>query len=328
VLLTPSCTDALEMAALLLGVGPGDEVIVPSFTFVSTANAFALFGATPVFADSDPRTLSVSAKTIEPLIGPRTKAIVTVHYGGVPTDLDALTALADDRGVVLIEDNAHGLLGEWNGKPLGSFGALATLSFHETKNFSSGEGGALLVNDPAFAERAEILREKGTNRSRFFRGLVDKYTWVDVGSSYLMADPLAAILCAQFDDAAQIQGRRHAAWAAYATELEAWADSEGIRLPMTPGAASHPAHLFWMWMPTADSRGRFIAHMRENGVQTVFHYQALHESPMGMAVRGDLMPPLPVAAAASSHLVRLPLFSDIRDDEVERVIEVARAFRD
>lgn len=326
VLLTPSCTDALEMAALLLGIGPGDEVIVPSFTFVSTANAFALFGARPVFADSDADTMNITAQTVEPLIGPRTKAIVVVHYGGVAHDLDGLCELADARGVPLVEDNAHGLLGAWMGRPLGSFGALSTLSFHETKNFSSGEGGALVVNDPGMVERAEVLREKGTNRTRFFKGLVDKYTWVDLGSSYLMADPLAAILCAQFQDAEVIQGRRRSAWQAYAHELREWADHVGVRLPVVPSSAAHPSHLFWMWMPSLQMRAAFITHMRDRGVQAVFHYQALHESPMGCAFRDDDTP-LPVASAASGHLVRLPLFSDIRVDEVEQVIEAAKDFR-
>lgn len=326
VLLTPSCTDALEMSALLLDIGPGDEVIVPSFTFVSTANAYALFGARPVFADSDPVTLNITAESIAAQITPRTKAIVVVHYGGVACDMDGILRLAGSHGIPVIEDNAHGLLGSTNGSPLGSFGAMATLSFHETKNFSSGEGGALVLNDPAFVERAEILREKGTNRSRFFRGQVDKYTWVDKGSSFLLADPLAAVLCAQFAHADVIQDRRHRAWRAYADGLSDWARRVGAELPVIPSSADHPAHLYWMWMPSLEMRTAFISHMRAHGVQAVFHYQALHEAPMGASFGADPAS-CPVASRATTNLVRLPVFSDMRDHEIEAVLEATSAFQ-
>ncbi len=328
VLLTPSCTDALEMAALLCELQPGDEVIVPSFTFVSTANAFLLSGAVPVFADSDPVTMNMSPESVERVATTRTRAVVVVHYGGVPCEMDFFTQFCRDRDLILIEDNAHGLLGVHRDRPLGTFGDLSCLSFHETKNFSSGEGGALVVNSPALLGRAEILREKGTNRSAFFRGAVDKYTWVDLGSSYLMADPLAALLVAQLQAAEEIQGRRHAAWTRFDAELFEWADNNRITLGstwVTEQSIKHPAHLFWMRMPDADVRHRFIAHMRRCGVQAAFHYQALNVSPMGLRLGGALGE-CPVAESASDTLVRLPLFSDIRADEVELTIEAARAF--
>lgn len=325
VLPTPSCTDALEMAALLAGVGPGDEVIVPSYTFVSTANAFALLGATPVFADSDPGTLNIDPDAVEHLINDRTRAVVLVHYAGVACEMDRVRAIVDKHDLILIEDNAHGLFGSHDGRPLGSFGHLATLSFHETKNISCGEGGALVVNDAALLDRAEVVWEKGTNRKQFFRGDVDKYTWVDRGSSYLLAEPLAAALCAQLDFADEIQGRRGRAWARYHNHLTAWAHHLGIRLPHVPAGSEHPSHLYWMAFPDLAMRTSFIDHMREHGVHSVFHYQALSASPMGKTL-GAEPGACPVAEQASSTVARLPLFSDIHSSEVDRVVETALAF--
>jgi dTDP-4-amino-4,6-dideoxygalactose transaminase len=314
------------MCALLAGIGPGDEVIVPSYTFVSSANAFALFGATPVFADSDPDTLNIDPDSVASLMSDRTRAIVVVHYGGVPCDMNALCSIASRAGACLIEDNAHGLFGSYQGRPLGSFGALSTLSFHETKNISCGEGGALVVNDPALVDRAEIIWEKGTNRSQFFRGQVDKYTWVDKGSSYLLAEPLAAALCAQLDFADEIQRRRRTAWNGYQEELATWAADQGIRLPHVPGDADHPSHLYWMACPDLTMRSAFIQHMRRQDVHAVFHYQALSASPAGMLL-GIAPDGCPVAEAASDTVVRLPLFSDMQPDELERVIEATLSFR-
>ena len=325
VLMTPSCTDALEMTALLLGIGPGDEVVVPSFTFVSTANAFAMFGARVVFADVRPDTMNIDPDAVREVVTDRTRAIVVVHYGGVACDMDALSAISAATGVPLIEDNAHGLLGTVDGTPLGSLAPLATLSFHQTKNFSCGEGGALLINDPQFTARAEVLREKGTNRTQFLRGDVDRYTWVDAGSSYLLSDVLAALLQAQFDDADAIQGRRLHAWRSYDAALATWAAGLGIARPVVPQSAEHPAQLYWLLMPDAAMRTAFIAHLRAQGVSAAFHYQALNASPMGMA-SGGVPGTCPVAEMASDRLVRLPVFSDIGADECARVIDAVLTF--
>ena len=323
--LTPSCTDALEMCALLTGVGPGDEIIVPSYTFVSTANAFALFGATPVFADAYPSTLNIDPESVASLISERTRAIVVVHYAGIACDMDALCRIAAEHGVHLIEDNAHGLFGSYRGRPLGSFGGLSTLSFHETKNISCGEGGALVVNDPALMDRAEIIWEKGTNRSQFFRGQVDKYTWVDKGSSYLLAEPLAAAVCAQLDFAEEIQRRRRAAWTTFQTGLPDWAARLGIRLPHIPEGVDHPSHLYWMAFPDLAMRSAFIEHMRHEHVQVVFHYQALSASAMGLRL-GAIPGACSVAEAASDTTVRLPVFSDMRPDEIAHILQAALSF--
>ena len=326
ILLTPSCTDALEMAALLLDLQPGDEVIVPAYTFVSTANAFAMFGARPVFADVRPEDMNLDPDSVSDLTSPRTRAIVPVHYGGVACDMDRLLDIAADVGALVVEDNAHGLFGsDVHGRPLGSIGHLSTLSFHETKNISCGEGGALLLNDPAMVTRAEVLREKGTNRTLFFRGEVDRYTWVDLGSSYLLADPLAAVLVAQLEDADAIQARRRTAFERYALDLADWADAVDVRLGLPASEANHPSHLFWMLMPDLDTRSAFIAHMRARGVHAVFHYQALNASPMG-ARFGAAAGQCPVAEDATDRLVRLPVFSDITPDEVARAIEATVAF--
>ena len=284
-LLTTSCTHALEMSAMLLDLAAGDEVIVPAFTFVSTVNAFVLRGARIVFADVRDDTLNLDETKLGALVTKRTKAIVPVHYGGVGCEVDAIDDIAKACGAVVIEDNAHGLFARYRGKTLGTFGALATQSFHDTKNFTSGEGGALIVNDKRFTERAEILREKGTNRSRFFRGQVDKYTWVDIGSSYVMSDLLAALLLSQLESRVDIQAQRERVWNRYATELADWARAHDARLPVVPAHCEQAFHVFYLRL-AAERRGPFIEHLAARGVQAVFHYQPLHLSPMGLAHGG------------------------------------------
>lgn len=324
-LLTTSCTHALEMAALLLDVKPGDEVILPSFTFVSTANAWVLRGAVPVFADIRPDTLNIDERQIELLVTPRTKAIVPVHYGGVGCEMDAILDIARRHGLAVVEDNAHGLFGRYRGRPLGSFGAMAALSFHETKNISCGEGGALLLNDPALVARAEILREKGTNRSAFFRGQIDKYTWVDIGSSYLPSEILAAFLWAQLEAADTIQRRRHAIWNRYAGALVTWAENEHVRLPQSPVHCDHPAHLFHLLMPSAADRDRLIEHLRVRDVNSVFHYMPLHASPM--ARRWPLRAPCPETERVSARLLRLPLYAGLEPVTQDVVIDAVMSYR-
>ncbi|MGE0549190.1 MAG: dTDP-4-amino-4,6-dideoxygalactose transaminase [Kofleriaceae bacterium] len=329
VLLTTSCTHALELSALLLELAPGDEVIIPSFTFVSTANAFALRGAKPVFADIDPRTLNLSPASVEARITPRTKAIVPVHYAGIACDLDALSAIATrtpGSPIAIVEDNAHGLFGTWRGRPLGSFGLLATQSFHDTKNVTCGEGGALVINDPGLLVRAEILREKGTDRARFFRGEVDKYTWVDLGSSYLPSELLAAMLVVQLDAATAIQSKRHAVWRRYHDELASWADRNGIARPHVPFEADHSAHLYWMRVRDLDARQRLIAHLASRGIGATFHYQPLNVSDMGRSYGGQ-PGDCPVSELAADTLVRLPVYPDLGAEEVDRVVSAVTAFK-
>ncbi len=325
VLLTTSCTHALEMAALLLDIQPGDEVIVPSFTFVSTANAFVLRGATPIFADSRPDTLNMDEKHLESLVSEKTKAIVPVHYGGIGCEMDAILALAARHNIAVIEDNAHGLFGKYNGKPLGTFGCLATQSFHETKNISCGEGGALVVNDAHFIERAEILREKGTNRSRFFRGLVDKYSWVDVGSSYLPSDLLAAFLFAQLERHQQIQTKRQQIWERYFYELNDWAQSNGVILPTVPAHCEQAWHMFYMIMPSLKHRQGLIAHLKAHGILSVFHYLPLHLSEMGQKFGGKVGQ-CPITEDCSDRLIRLPFYNSLTDQEQEKVIQAICQF--
>jgi dTDP-4-amino-4,6-dideoxygalactose transaminase len=322
-LLTTSCTHALEMAALLLDIRAGDEVIVPSFTFVSTVNAFVLRGAKPVFADIRPDTLNLDETQLESLITPRTKAIVPVHYAGVACELDAILAIAARAGATVVEDNAHGLFGRYRGKELGTFGALATQSFHDTKNFTCGEGGALLLNDTRFVERAEILREKGTDRSKFFRGQVDKYTWVDLGSSYVLSDILAALLFSQLEARIEIQRQRARIWARYGAEL-AELPARGIRLPVVPAHCDQAFHMFYLLVPDG-RRTAFIEHMKSRGVQVVFHYQPLHASPMGLSF-GGRVGMCPVTERVAEELVRLPMYHDLTDDDHGRVIDAVRAF--
>lgn len=324
-LLTTSCTHALEMAALLLEVGPGDEVIVPSFTFVSTVNAFILRGARPVFADIRPDTLNMDEALLERLITPRTRAIVPVHYAGVGCEMDAIMAIAARRGVAVVEDNAHGLFGRYRGRPLGTFGCLATQSFHETKNITCGEGGALLINDPSLAERAEIIRDKGTDRSRFLRGQVDKYTWVDVGSSYPPSDMLAAFLYAQLERREAIQARRRAIWERYMAGLELWAVESGVGLPVVPAHCEQAYHMFYMLLPTEADRDALIAHLKAHGVLAVFHYVPLHLAPMGRGYGygpGDC----PLTEALSARLLRLPFYNDLSAADQERVIAAVASF--
>ena len=326
VLLTTSCTHALEMAALLLDLKEGDEVIVPSFTFVSTANAFAVHGARLVFCDVRPDTLNLDERKLEGLVGPRTRAIVPVHYAGIGCEMERILAIATKIGAVVIEDNAHGFLGKWRGTSLGTFGAMATLSFHETKNFTCGEGGALVINDTRFLERAEILREKGTNRSRFFRGEVDKYSWVDLGSSYLPSDMLAAYLLAQLEARDEILATRRKVFLAYQADLAAWASRTGARLPAVPNEAEPSFHMFYVLLPDHRARQAFIAHTRERAIQCVFHYVPLHSSAAGRRY-GSAPGGCPVTDDVSERIVRLPLFNDLTDGEQRRVIEAVCEFR-
>ena len=325
-LITTSCTHALEMSALLIECQPGDEVIFPSFTFVSTVNAFVLRGVRPVFADVRPDTLNLDETQIEDLITPLTKAIVPVHYAGVACEMDAILEIASRHGLSVIEDNAHGLFGRYKGRYLGTLGCLATQSFHETKNFTSGEGGALLINDPRYIERAEIIREKGTNRSRFFRGQVDKYTWVDVGSSYLPSDILAAFLYAQLESRQQIQGKRRWLWENYNQHLKDWAGENGVRLPVIPGHCEQTYHMFYMLMPSLDVRQDFIAYLKTRGIQSVFHYLPLHLSDMGQRFGGK-PGDCPVTEDISDRLVRLPFYNSLSSSDLEDVIGAVVEYR-
>ncbi len=325
VLLTSSCTHALEMAALLLNIEPGDEVIVPSFTFVSTINAFVLRGARPVFVDIRPDTLNLDERLIEAAVTPRTKAIVPVHYAGVGCEMDIIMEIARRRRIAVVEDNAHGMLGAYRGRKLGTFGALATQSFHETKNFTCGEGGALLVNEPAFFERAEIIREKGTNRSRFFRGQIDKYTWIDVGSSYLPSDILAAFLFAQLECCDEIQAKRERIWNAYRDRLRDWAEKQGVRQPVIPEHCQQPFHMFYLLLPDLQARQALIAHLRGRGILGVFHYLPLHLSEMGRRFGGDRNR-CPITEDISDRLLRLPFYNDFSVEEQNTVIEAIQEF--
>lgn len=324
-LLTTNCTHALEMAALLLNLEPGDEVIIPSFTFVSTVNAFVLRGAKPVFADIRPDTLNLDEGQLESLITPRTRAIVPVHYAGVGCAMDVIGEIAARHGLTVIEDNAHGLFGRYRGQYLGTFGSLATQSFHETKNFTCGEGGALLINDPALIERAEVIREKGTNRSRFFRGMVDKYTWVDVGSSYLPSDALAAYLWAQFEAKDDIQARRERLWNRYHAELAGWANAHGVRQPTVPPECEQAYHMYYLLLPSLEARTALIAHLKAQSILAVFHYLPLHLSDMGLGFGGQ-PGDCPVTEDLSDRLLRLPFYNSMIADEQTRVIEALHSF--
>jgi dTDP-4-amino-4,6-dideoxygalactose transaminase len=313
------------MSALLLDLKEGDEVIVPSFTFVSTVNAFALRNVTPVFADVRPDTLNIDESRLEALITPRTRAIVVVHYAGVGCEMDAILEIAARHGIPVVEDNAHGLFGKYKGKPLGTFGVMATQSFHETKNFTCGEGGALLINDTQYIEEAEILREKGTNRSRFFRGQVDKYTWVNVGSSYLPSDLLAAFLLAQLEEREQIQARRRQIWETYYKELGAWAEENHVSMPFVPSHCEQTYHMFYMLFPSLERRQAAIAHLKERGIQAVFHYLPLHLSPMGEKYGGKAGD-CPVTERISDQLLRLPFYTNMTEQEQMQVIEAVKEF--
>ena len=325
-LLTHSCTAALEMAAILCDLKPGDEVIMPSFTFVSTANAFVLRGAVPVFVDIRPDTLNLDERLVAGAVTPRTRAIVPVHYAGVACEMDALMALARERDLVVVEDAAQGVLAEYKGAKLGAIGHLGCLSFHETKNVISGEGGALLVNDPRFVERAEIIREKGTNRAQFFRGEVDKYTWVDIGSSFLPSELIGAFLWAQLEHAEQINARRIAACAAYRAGLEPLAAEGRLVLPQPePAGVKANGHLFYILLKDLATRTRLIAHLRDRGIHSVFHYVPLHSAPAGRKF-GRAGGPLSVTDDVAERLLRLPLHYGLAEEQVAAIVAEIQAF--
>ncbi|MBI4666262.1 MAG: dTDP-4-amino-4,6-dideoxygalactose transaminase [Nitrospinae bacterium] len=321
-MITHSCTAALEMAAILAGIEPGDEVIMPSYTFVSTANAFVLRGAVPVFVDIREDTLNMDEGKIEEAITPRAKAIAPVHYAGVGCEMDAIMEIAARRGLVVIEDAAQGAMSSYKGKPLGTFGQMGALSFHETKNIVSGEGGALLVNDPAFTERAEIIREKGTNRSKFLSGQVDKYTWVDIGSSYLPGEIVAAFLLAQLEEAERITHDRLAIWDTYHKAFEGGEKAGLFRRPVTPAHCAHNAHMYYLLLPDPAKRADFISHLKESGVMSVFHYVPLHSSPAGKKL-GRAHGSMKNTIGLSERIVRLPLWVGMAPTEINRVVELA-----
>lgn len=326
VLLTTSCTHALEMAAILLNIGPGDEFIVPSFTFVSTVNAFVLRGARPVFIDIRQDTLNMDETQLKRHISERTRAIVPVHYAGVACEMDRILEIAENCQIAVIEDNAHGLFGKYKQKYLGTLGGMATLSFHETKNFTCGEGGALIINESKYIERAEIIREKGTDRSRFFRGEVDKYTWVDIGSSFLPSDILAAFLWAQLESRESIQAKRKWIWNFYQSHLQEWAAVEGIRLPVVPPGCEQPYHMYYLILRSARDREALMDYLRKRGISTVFHYVPLHQSKMGRKFGygdGDF----PVTERVSDRIVRLPFHNHLTEDDVSYVVRALHEFK-
>jgi len=322
--LTPSCTAALEMAAILADVGPGDEVIVPTFTFVSTANAFAARGATPVFVDVDERTLNLDARAVARAITDRTRAIVVMHYGGVACEMDAVMALAARHGLLVIEDAAHALPAAVDGRPLGSIGQLATFSFHETKNIQCGEGGALVVNDAALVQRAEIVQEKGTNRSAFFRGAADRYTWLELGSSYLMSEVSAAFLWAQMEEAEATTAERRRIWARYDDAFAELELAGVVRRPGVPRGCEHSGHLYYLLLGGEGARDALIAALARVGVHAVFHYVPLGSSPGGRRFGREPEPAL-LAESLSRRLVRLPLWVGMDEGDVARVVDGVHA---
>jgi dTDP-4-amino-4,6-dideoxygalactose transaminase len=325
VLLTTSCTHALELSALLLDIKAGDEVIVPSFTFPSTATAFSLRGARVVFCDVHSTTLNLDEHMLESLVSERTRAVVPIHYAGVGCEMDSILRIADREGLAVVEDNAHGLFGAYRGKPLGTFGVLATQSFHETKNCTCGEGGALVVNDERMASRAEVLREKGTNRKSFFRGEVDKYTWVDEGSSYVISDILAGFLAGQLEASDEIQAARARIWHRYADALDKWALSIDATLPHVPDHCQQPYHMFYVLLPSLEYRTALIEHMRAAGILAVFHYLPLHLSPMGQR-HGGRRGMCPVTEDVSDRLLRLPFYVGLSPAEQDDVIDSILGF--
>lgn len=323
-LLTHSCTAALEMAAILAGIQPGDEVIMPSYTFVSTANAFVLRGAVPVFVDIRPDTLNIDEARIEAAITPRTRVIAPVHYAGVSCEMDTIMDIARRHNLLVIEDAAQGITSTYKGRPLGSIGHMAALSFHETKNIISGEGGALLINDPKFVERAEMIREKGTNRSQFFRGQVDKYTWVDIGSSYLPGEVIAAFLWAQMEEADAINKRRLSIWANYHQCFAGLEQAAKVRRPSIPHECVHNAHMYYLLLPNLEQRTAFIEQLKTKGINTVFHYIPLHSSPFGQTTgrtHGDMTN----TNSTGVRLVRLPMWVGLEDQLAEVIAEVVTA---
>jgi len=326
-LLTHSCTAALEMAAILSDAGPGDEVIMPSFTFVATANAFVLRGATPVFVDIRPDTLNLDEAKIEAALTPRTRAIVPIHYAGVGCEMDTIMDIAARHKLLVVEDAAQGILARYKDRPLGAIGHMASLSFHETKNVMSGEGGALLLNDDQLVERAEIIREKGTDRSRFFRGQVDKYTWIDIGSSFLPGEMVAAFLAAQLEAAAEITRRRIAMWERYHAAFAELEDEGLLRRPIVPADRAHNGHIYYLLLPSLAARTAFMQAMNRHGVSTVFHYIPLHSSPGGRRF-GRAAGELPVTDELSDRLVRLPLwvgFEEFQEQVIASIVEVLRS---
>lgn len=325
VLLTHSCTAALEMSALLCDLGPGDEVIMPSFTFVSTANAFLLRGARPSFVDIRPDTLNLDESLVEAAVTSRTKAIIPVHYAGVACDMDPLLEVAHRYGLRVIEDAAQGIEATYKGRPLGGIGDLGALSFHETKNLISGEGGALVIQDNELLQRAEIIRDKGTNRASFFRGEVDKYTWVDLGSSFLPSELVAAFLYAQLEEANRVMSRRRAIFQSYRRALEDLEQRGWLRLPEIPEDCRHNGHMFYILLPTGEQRNGLLDYFKRVGINAVFHYIPLHESPMGLRV-ADLRGTLPVTEEMSRRLLRLPCYYGLTDEQQGRVISELRSW--
>lgn len=324
-LLTHSCTAALEMAAILADIQPGDEVIMPSYTFVSTANAFVLRGGIPIFVDIRQDTLNIDETLIEAAISPRTKAIVPVHYAGVPCEMDAIMDIARRHNLLVIEDAAQGIMSTYHGKPLGSIGHLGALSFHETKNIIAGEGGALLVNDEKLIGRAEIIREKGTNRSQFFRGQVDKYTWVDIGSSFLPGEVIAAFLHAQLESAQEITDKRIAAWGRYHAGLKALESVGVLRRPIISPDCEFNGHMYYVLTQSLEMRTRLIEYLKRKGICAVFHYIPLHNSPAGRRF-ARFVGGMAVTQHISDTLLRLPLFVDITEAQQNEVIEAIREF--
>ena len=325
-LLTHSCTAALEIAALLLNIQPGDEIIMPSYTFVSTANAFVLRGAVPVFVDIRPDTLNIDEKLIEAAITTKTKAIVPVHYAGVPCEMDDIMSIATRHGLIVIEDAAQGIMSTYKGRPLGSIGHIGCLSFHETKNISSGEGGAILINDEELSLRAEIIREKGTNRSQFFRGQIDKYTWCDIGSSYLPGELIAAFLWAQMEAADEITKKRIDIWNTYHNAFENLENANLVRRPIVPNETTHNAHMYYLLFNNLSTRSHFISHMKKYGIASVFHYVPLHTAPAGLE-HGRFDGTLDITDRLSENLVRLPLWIGL-DEQQSKVIEAVYCFFD
>jgi dTDP-4-amino-4,6-dideoxygalactose transaminase len=319
-LLTHSCTGALEMAAILAHIAPGDEIIMPSFTFVSTANAFVLRGGVPVFVDVREDTLNIDEQLIERAITPRTKAVALVHYAGISCELDPILELAGEHGLLVIEDAAQALLCNYRGRPLGSFGQLSAVSFHETKNVISGEGGALLVNDERYVDRAEIIHEKGTNRRSFVRGTVDKYTWVDIGSSFLLSEVNAAFLWAQMEEAERITEARLAVWRRYHERLAEYEHVGLLRRPVCPPEAEHNGHLYYVLVRTPEMRATALEWLTTRGVSAVFHYVPLHSSPAGLRY-GRASGRLPVTEDVAERLIRLPLWVGMDDSHVDRVVD-------
>lgn len=319
-LLTTSGTHALELASILLDLGPGDEVVCPAFTFTSTATAIAIRGATPVFVDVLPETMNIDPAAVEAAVTDRTRAIYVVHYAGVAVDLPAVQAIADRHGLAIVEDNAHGFDAYLDDRHLGTFGTFGVQSWHDTKNVTAGEGGSLLVNDDALAERAEIVREKGTNRSLFLRGAVDKYTWVDQGSSYLPSELNAALLLAQLEASDRTQGLRHGVWDTYHRELGDWAERQGVERMVVPEGRRHPAHMYYLVLPSHDDQVGLITHLKERDVVATFHYQPLDTAAAGVRL-GRAPEPCPVTADRSQRLVRLPLHAGLSDEDLQRVVE-------